>query len=166
MSPTPDVDNLPPTQYLILEVLAARHRTGEQLWTFPKNLRPHLRKLEGAGLVNWKGGITADTVRAWLTDTGRASALSDTYTPPAPVDAVAVVSWDPQGQPDVERLSALVQSLPGHRLNLWRIADTGSAQCAVVFSTGPLDEERATAAFNHWLTSGCGDLFTLGSDAP
>jgi DNA-binding MarR family transcriptional regulator len=78
-----DTDRLPPTQYLILEVLAARHRTGEQLWTFPQRLTPALRALEEAGLVGWKGGTAEKTVRAWLTDAGRAAALLDGYETPA-----------------------------------------------------------------------------------
>lgn len=77
-----DVDTLPPTRYLILEVLAARHRLGEQLWTFPANIRPALGALADAGLVGWKGGITHGTVRAWLTDTGRTAVLDGSYTPP------------------------------------------------------------------------------------
>ena len=30
-----DTDSLPPTQYLVLDVLAARYRLGENAWTFP-----------------------------------------------------------------------------------------------------------------------------------
>lgn len=34
----PDVDKLPPTQYLIGEVLTARYRLGEPFWHFPLGL--------------------------------------------------------------------------------------------------------------------------------
>lgn len=82
---TADVDALPPTQYLALEVLAARHRLGEHLWTFPTNIRPALEALALAGLVGWKGGATHGTVRAWLTETGRAAVLAGSYSPPVGV---------------------------------------------------------------------------------
>ena len=77
-----DSDDLPPTQYLVLEVLAARHRTGEHQWTFPSRFRGTLRELSDLGLVGWKGGIVEKTVLAWLTDTGRSAALMDGYETP------------------------------------------------------------------------------------
>ncbi|HEY0696758.1 MAG TPA: hypothetical protein VGD43_03005, partial [Micromonospora sp.] len=54
-----DVDGLPPTQYLILETLAARHRLGELLWTFPSGraYRHAADQLADAGLVGWKSGV-------------------------------------------------------------------------------------------------------------
>lgn len=79
---TPDVDALPPTKYLILEVLAARYRTGEHLWTFPKSVAKPLRELEHAGLVSLMGGIEPHTLRAKLTDKGIRETLSATYYPP------------------------------------------------------------------------------------
>jgi hypothetical protein len=77
-----DVDSLPPIQYLILEVLAARYRLGEHSWTFPTRLRGHADKLADAGLVGWKHGNLPRTILVWLTDTGRKASMSDTYTPP------------------------------------------------------------------------------------
>lgn len=44
--------DLPPTQYLVMEVLAARHRTGEPYWTFPSSLRQTLDALVRADLVD------------------------------------------------------------------------------------------------------------------
>jgi hypothetical protein len=79
-----DVDSLPPTQYLILEVLAARHRLSEALWTFPSG--PAYRKAAGhlaqLGLVGWKSGVAPKTIQVWLTDAGRAASQSDTYVSP------------------------------------------------------------------------------------
>lgn len=79
-----DTDNLPPTQYLVLEVLAGRHRLGEQLWTFLS--RPAIRaaadQLASLGLIGWKGGVESKTIRAWLTDAGRAAALMEGYESP------------------------------------------------------------------------------------
>lgn len=76
---TLDVDKLPPTQYLILEVLAARHRTGEPFWTFP-NL----------GLITTMSSPAPRTYRAKLTDQGIATALSATYDVPVPTLAQAI----------------------------------------------------------------------------
>jgi hypothetical protein len=77
-----DVDALPPTQYLILEVLAARYRLGEQHWTFPDRLAPAGRALEDAGLIWTRSGPVPHYFEARFTDAGRAAALSDEYTPP------------------------------------------------------------------------------------
>ncbi|MEU7978222.1 hypothetical protein AB0B63_06790 [Micromonospora sp. NPDC049081] len=79
-----DTDNLPPTQYLILEVLAARHRLGEHCWTFPSRpgIRTAVAALTVAGLVTWKSSPAQRSVLVWLTDTGRAAALDESYIPP------------------------------------------------------------------------------------
>ena len=74
--------DLPPTQYLVMEVLAARHRTGEQLWTFPSNLAVPLRALEDLGLVTVMHGITSGSLRARLTDAGRKHSLKSDYVSP------------------------------------------------------------------------------------
>jgi len=78
-----DVDALPPTQYLVLEVLGARHRLGENLWPFRSTLAPALRRLEQLGLVWTMHGSVENTIRAGLTAPGRDAVLSSTYTPPA-----------------------------------------------------------------------------------
>jgi hypothetical protein len=77
-----DTDDLPPTQYLILEVLAARYRTGEPTWTFPSRLRHQMAVLASLGLIGWKSGVGPRTVLAWLTDAGRDAATHPGYTPP------------------------------------------------------------------------------------
>jgi hypothetical protein len=59
---------LTPTEYLTMEVLAARFRLGQSMWTFPKNVRPTLVRLESQGLIGWKSGVVQDTCRAWLTN--------------------------------------------------------------------------------------------------
>jgi hypothetical protein len=76
-------DDLPPTQYLILEVLAARVRLGEHMWTFPDRLRPALNALQERGLIWWRSAPTPNDVQAYLTDAGKREALSDTYAVPA-----------------------------------------------------------------------------------
>ena len=77
-----DVDTLPPTQYLVMEVLAARTRLGETIWPFPDRLRPALTALADAGLLSRLDGNVPHTCRAYLTDAGRRAALSDIYRPP------------------------------------------------------------------------------------
>ncbi len=80
-----DVDKLPPVQYLVLEVLAARHRTGEQLWPFPSRVRPALVALKQLGLIETMHGNVPHTLRARLTEPGLRAVISPTYVPPAPV---------------------------------------------------------------------------------
>lgn len=72
-------DELPPTQNLIMEVLAARHRLGEVLWPFPSNLAVPLRALEERGLVTVMHGNVQGTVRASLTATGSVQWLDASY---------------------------------------------------------------------------------------
>ena len=71
-----------PTQDLILEVLAARYRLGESLWTFDSRHKTALRQLEEARLVNVIHGTVLQTVRASLTEQGIAESLTNAYTAP------------------------------------------------------------------------------------
>lgn len=106
------MDTLPPTQYLVMQVLAARHRTGEMLWTFPARLRPALDSLTARGLVATKGGVTEGTVRAWLTDAGMDAAAPAGYS--APVTQMAA-----ERDAMVDRLAqveALLSEHDGHTL--------------------------------------------------
>lgn len=79
-----ELDALPPLQLMVLEVLAARYRLGEVLWTFtahPITVRA-IRALEAAGLVASMGGVVPRTIRASLTPSGVAAATSPTYRVP------------------------------------------------------------------------------------
>lgn len=82
--------DLPPTQYLALEVLAARHRAGERLWTFPSTVRPALAALEELGLITTMHGIAPASIRASLTAAGEAECLSPAYNVPVPTLAQAM----------------------------------------------------------------------------
>lgn len=83
-----DTDSLPAKQYLILEVLAARHRLGEPFWPLPDRLLRHLDALADAGLIGHESDVTEGHRRAWLTDKGWTAVMSGTYTAPAqPPDA-------------------------------------------------------------------------------
>lgn len=78
--PPPD-PHLTPTEELVLDVLAARFRLGERLWTFNASARRAIVKLADKGLVNEMSGITENTVRASLTDAGRDLWLSTSHAP-------------------------------------------------------------------------------------
>lgn len=83
--PEPEED-LPPTQYLMMEVLAARYRLGENYWTFPSSHRRIADELERKGLVYQKSGRVERTILVWLTDAGKAGVLSPNYQPPGVQD--------------------------------------------------------------------------------
>lgn len=73
---------LPPTQYLVIETLAARWRLGEVCWTFPNMVRPALRGLQEAGLIAYKDASIEGCQLAWFTEKGKEAALDDSYIPP------------------------------------------------------------------------------------
>lgn len=73
---------LTPTQDLVMEVLAARYRLGEHLWTFDARHSKTINQLAEMGFVQSMHGIVDHSVRAMLTDAGKAIYLLDTYTPP------------------------------------------------------------------------------------
>lgn len=77
-----DMDRLPITQYLVLEVLAARHRLGEHGWTFPTSARRAVDALGALGLVSATAGFMPKTLLVWLTEAGRETALAPDYVPP------------------------------------------------------------------------------------
>lgn len=59
---------LTPTESLIIEVLVARFRLGDTLWTFDSRHKNALRKLEKNGLIYTLPGQVEKTARASLTD--------------------------------------------------------------------------------------------------
>jgi hypothetical protein len=78
-----DVDlDLPPTQELILEVLAARHRLGETVWPFSNRCAKAAAVLEGLGLITTIQGNVPRTFRAMLTEVGITAILDPEYVPP------------------------------------------------------------------------------------
>lgn len=78
-----DTYDLPPTQALVMEVLAARARLGETHWSFSTRHRPALEALAERGLLSWEHGIPPRTCVASLTGAGRQATLSTTYKTPA-----------------------------------------------------------------------------------
>jgi len=116
-------ENLPPTQYMILEVLAARHRLGEQAWTFPTRLTPQLRALEAAGFIEAHTGITQNTMLARLTDAGRAAALSESYSPWVGQHRVAVTVFATVGPCLADEAGTIARMIL--RKQLWQLAGEG-----------------------------------------
>ena len=83
-----DYDGLSGTQQLLLEVLAARHRLGESVWTFSTKTRKTAEKLKSMGLINVIHGITERTYRASLTDQGRNLLFDPLYEVPIRTEEV------------------------------------------------------------------------------
>ncbi len=77
-----DGDKLPPAQQLILDVLAARYRTGEPFWNFADRLGPAIAALDRAGLVEPMGYEGPGRTRVGLSDAGRDRMLGSGYTSP------------------------------------------------------------------------------------
>lgn len=75
-------EKLTPTEDLVLEVLAARHRLGEHLWTFDSCHAKTLRQLVERGYVTTMHGNVENTLRASLTPKGRERELSPGFMPP------------------------------------------------------------------------------------
>lgn len=75
-------DDITPTEYLVMEVLAARHRIGEYHWTFPPFLLSALRKLEKRNLIGFQSGVIEKTFVAWMSDLGKRTWLSTSYSAP------------------------------------------------------------------------------------
>jgi hypothetical protein len=106
-------ESLPPTQYLILEVLAARWRLGESSWPFPTRLRPALTALRDLGLVSFEAYNTPGNYRVRLTELGRGASMSDDYVSPLSRQQVADQPYRYDGLlrrlADVERPTGLIE---------------------------------------------------------
>lgn len=82
VSSLPDTSTLPAAQELVMEVLAARYRLGERVWTFDNKQARTLKALEVKGYLSYKHGSVQGTRLAWMTTEGRAAAMDSNYTPP------------------------------------------------------------------------------------
>lgn len=71
---------LTPTEELVLEVLQARMRLGENVWTFSTQVGPAISRLQAKGLVDQKSGIVEDTLLVWPTDAGKVFLFKDRFT--------------------------------------------------------------------------------------
>lgn len=70
---------LKPTEWLMMEVLAARRRLGEATWTFPSQFKRQAKVLQELDYVWWKHGTCQGTILVVLTDKGFAAATSPAY---------------------------------------------------------------------------------------
>jgi hypothetical protein len=70
---------LTPTAELIGDVLAARYRLGENIWTFSTQTLPACRDLKAQDLIGTKSGIVPNTYQAWLTEAGKERFLDKGY---------------------------------------------------------------------------------------
>lgn len=75
-------EDLTPSQDLFMEVLSARYRTGERLWTFETRHAKTSQVLEAKGLITTMHGIVEKTFRASLTEAGRSLYLDSEYESP------------------------------------------------------------------------------------
>jgi hypothetical protein len=74
---------LTPTEGLVLQVLAARYRLGERLYTFDSRVHAAINRLGERGLAIEVGsGVIEHTKRAMLSDKGKEYMLLDDYIPP------------------------------------------------------------------------------------
>lgn len=71
-----------PTEDLVMEVLAARYRLGENWWTFDSRHSRTLARLADRGLLRTMHGIVEKSVRAALTDDGVKAYIDESYVPP------------------------------------------------------------------------------------
>lgn len=76
-------EDYPPTQALMLGVLAARWRLGYDTWPFSARHRPAAVKLAQAGLVTFDRGFEPRSINVTLTGAGLKAVLLPAYRPPA-----------------------------------------------------------------------------------
>lgn len=75
-------DGMSVTHQLILEVLAARSRTGETWWVFTHKARRSANILERLGYIELLSGMDEFSFRARLTDAGLKLMHEPEYVPP------------------------------------------------------------------------------------
>ena len=121
-----DPDKLPPTQYLICELLAARHRTGVAWWPLPTRLRTAMTALTAAGLIEVQtlSGPGVDDAR--LTAAGRALFMPDDWTPPPAGDLAALLRYAAQGRREY------LHGMPADMLDLVEVEADTLDQAAIV----------------------------------
>lgn len=77
-----ETEDFTPSEELVMEVLVARWRLGERLWTFSSRQRKAIQSLAAKGYVNIINGNVVRTVRASLTEKAIAENLTYNYIPP------------------------------------------------------------------------------------
>lgn len=77
-----DPVHVTPTEDLLMEVLSARYRLGDHLWTFDSRHKKPLERLEAKGLITVLHGIVDHSLRASMTQAGIDMYVSKTYESP------------------------------------------------------------------------------------
>jgi hypothetical protein len=106
-----------PSEDLMMEVLAARYRLGEQIWTFANSTKPTARKLEKRGWITMYSGQVERTYRAGLSVEGiKAWQLDRPYVPPRPPRQLGAPGQQScYDHPEVGAAYACVRCRTGHR---------------------------------------------------
>jgi len=78
-----NTENLTPTEDLLVDLLTARVRLGEQLWTVETRVRKSVESLNKRGVIDYKEGIVEHTLLIWFTADGYKKYITDsTYEVP------------------------------------------------------------------------------------
>lgn len=75
-------DNFTPTQELIIELLIARTRLGENVWTFSNRFTKTVEQLTERGYVEWKSASVYGYILVWFTEESKEVFLSFPYQAP------------------------------------------------------------------------------------
>jgi hypothetical protein len=79
---TDETENFTPTQELIMDLLVARARLGENVWTFSTRVTKAVEDLSQKGHVYWKSAPTYGHILVWLTEESKNKLLSFPYEAP------------------------------------------------------------------------------------
>jgi hypothetical protein len=74
--------NFTPTEELILEVLTARVRLGNNVWTMSNRNKQAFEKLVAKDLIEYKSASVEGHVLVWLTETGEKLLFKNKYNSP------------------------------------------------------------------------------------
>lgn len=117
MAINPEV-GLTPTETLILELLIARFRLGERVWTLDSTVRKQVESLASKGYVGELNGIVPQTVRAMLTEEAIARYLSYDYVPPIAIGNPALISVFKEVTAEAEVLKEKFAERDAHKAKL------------------------------------------------
>lgn len=130
-----------PTEWLLMEVLAARARLGETSWPFPNVLKPTIRRLARRDWVDFEPSTVEGFTQVWLTPAGRIAwglppSFEEVYAevaaeelrrerlspePPPLVDADGSGAlFDHRPPPETPTLEEVLEKHHGPRKRWWR----------------------------------------------
>ncbi len=130
-----------PTEWLLMEVLAARARLGETSWPFPNVLKPTIRRLARRDWVDFEPSTVEGFSQVWLMPAGRIvwgvpnellvtqAPLPEPFAglPTTPSEPPPLVDADGSGalfdhppHPEVPTLEEVLEKHHGPRKRWWR----------------------------------------------